>query len=104
MARDFSRTRQDGQPSETRDAKYVNDRRLPDDAAYAHATVAGLLQDDVLLELVTDADAAAALDDWCIVEYEADPQSVIIPNRDEVLEGVFAVPLAEIRRWRVRER
>lgn len=98
MARYFSRTRKDGKPADVRERRNINGDPLPDDAAYAHPTPEGLMQDDALMSILANPDVASEIDDWMVVEYEADPATVVTPNADEQLDGVFAIPLAEIQR------
>ncbi|MEC7522938.1 MAG: hypothetical protein VYE22_23885 [Myxococcota bacterium] len=56
------------------------------------------MRDHVMLGLLTDPETTPELDQWMVVEYEADPATVVTPNADEQLDGVFAIPLAEIQR------
>ncbi|HJL19801.1 MAG TPA: hypothetical protein RMH99_29325 [Sandaracinaceae bacterium LLY-WYZ-13_1] len=103
MARYFSRSRLDGTPAQARTVTHVNGKRLPDEAAYCHATPEGLLKDDVLLSLAANPDAKSELPTWCVVEFEAGDSSVVTPSAKEHLAGVFAVPLAEIGRTPLAE-
>ena len=96
MARYFTRSRVGEIPGEAYEVRFVNRRPLPVDAAHAFTTPAELLQDDDLDVLIVDPSVDLAR--WEVVEFEADPETAIVPDADEHRAGVFVVPLVVLER------
>jgi len=96
MARYFTRSRAGEIPADAHGLQFVNGQPLPPGAAHAHASSLGLLEDGETTALVTDP--TNDLEEWEMVEVEADPAGAIVPNADEVRTGVFVVPLVELAR------